>query len=181
MNAYSAACTRTSDGHKLLYFGLDKNKDNGTNDAGFWFPPGRRELRCQRRPGTRPLTKASTRSATSLDRRRVLALRGVAAIGTATAYRWDGTTPLVQIASAVAPLWGLQEQPGRRFPLRDDQLGAQAIQLGNITTPWLTSDATLGVAQQSCPPNFFEGRNRPYRRVRDNWRHRAVVLPARVH
>ena len=36
MNAYSAAYTAPN-GDKILYFALEKNKDNGTNNAAFWF------------------------------------------------------------------------------------------------------------------------------------------------
>jgi hypothetical protein len=52
MNAYSASYTRTSDGHKILYFGLEKNKDNGTNNAGFWFLQG--DASCDAPAGTHP-------------------------------------------------------------------------------------------------------------------------------
>src|SRR5262245_43344075 len=39
MNAYTASYT-ASNGDKIMYFGLEKNKDNGTNDVGFWFLQG---------------------------------------------------------------------------------------------------------------------------------------------
>ena len=39
MNAYAAAYTATT-GDRVVYFGMEKNKDVGTNNVGFWFLQG---------------------------------------------------------------------------------------------------------------------------------------------
>ena len=77
-------------------------------------------------------------------------------VGNITAYRWNGTTPLVQIASAAAPLGDCKNNLGSDALCATTNSGAKAFN-GNITTPWLTSDATLKVGNTVVPPDFFEG------------------------
>jgi hypothetical protein len=151
MNAYSAAFTRSSDGHKFLYFGLEKNKDNGTNDAGFWFLQG--DANCDASGGGHP----PFTGVHSLGDILIVAEYSTGGgVGNITAYRWDGTTPLVQIASAVAPLGDCKNNTGADALCATTNSGAKAFN-GNITTPWLTSDATLKVGNTVVPPDFFEG------------------------
>ncbi|MGN6431029.1 MAG: hypothetical protein ACTHNB_09920 [Gaiellaceae bacterium] len=37
MNAYVVQYTNPADGHKIFYFGVERNVSNGTNDVGVWF------------------------------------------------------------------------------------------------------------------------------------------------
>ncbi len=37
MNAYVTQYTNPADGHKIFYFGVERNVSNGTNDVGVWF------------------------------------------------------------------------------------------------------------------------------------------------
>ena len=153
MNAYSAAFTRTSDSHKFLYFGLEKNKDNGTNDAGFWFLQG--DANCDASGGGHP---AWTGAHTPGDVLIVAEYSTGGGIGNITAYRWDPTvaTNLSQISTAVAPLGDCKNNLGSDALCATTNSGAKAFNT-NITTPWLTADATLGVGNTVVPPDFFEG------------------------
>jgi hypothetical protein len=151
MNAYSASYTRTSDGHKILYFGLDKNKDNGTNDAGFWFLQG--DASCDAPAGTHPNFTGTHRLGDVLV---VAEYSRGGGVGNITAYRWDGVTPLVQIATAGPGLADCKTKAANDALCGTTNSGAKQFN-GNITTPWLTSDATLGVGNTVVPPDFFEG------------------------
>ena len=140
-------------GDKIIYFGLEKNKDNGNNNVGFWFLQGNAELR--RRPAGHVTWTGRTWSATSWScpssptaaasahhrlpvGRRCNAARSIAARGTRPAT-----------ASATSASSG--------HDLCDHQLGATPVQRNNTSRPWLTADATLGVGHTIVPPDFFEG------------------------
>jgi len=152
MNAYSASYTQTSNGHKLLYFGLEKNKDNGTNDAGFWFLQG--DSTCDASGGGHPNFTGSNHHIGDIL---VVAeySRG-GGVGNITAYRWDGTTPLVQIANLGVGLADCKTQLAETAICGTTNSGANQFN-GNITTSWRTSDATLNVGNTVVPPDFFEG------------------------
>jgi len=146
MNAYSSSYTRTSDGHKILYFGLDKNKDNGTNDAGFWFLQGDASCEVTATSGAHPSFDGVHRIGDVLV---VAEYSRGGGVGNITAYRWDGVTPLVQIANAGVGLADCKTKLGNDDLCGTTNSGAKQFN-GNITTPWLTSDATLGSATPSC-------------------------------
>ncbi len=153
MNAYSASYTRTSDGHKILYFGLDKNKDNGTNDAGFWFLQGDANCAVTSTSGAHPSFTGTHRLGDVLV---VAEYSRGGGVGNITAYRWDGVTPLVQIANATVGLADCKTKLGGDDLCGTTNSGAKQFNT-NINTPWLTSDATLGVGNVVVPPDFFEG------------------------
>lgn len=153
MNAYSASYTRTSDGHKILYFGLDKNKDNGTNDAGFWFLQGDASCAVTSTSGAHPSFTGTHKLGDVLV---VAEYSRGGGVGNITAYRWDGVTPLVQIATAGVGLADCKTKAGNDALCGTTNSGAKQFNT-NITTPWLTSDATLGVGNTVVPPDFFEG------------------------
>ncbi len=48
MNAYAASYTSAAGDH-IIYFGMEKNTDNGVNDVGFWFLQG--NANCAGKPG----------------------------------------------------------------------------------------------------------------------------------
>lgn len=153
MNAYSAAYTRTSDGHKILYFGLEKNKDNGTNDAGFWFLQG--NANCDASGGGHP---PFTGTHVAGDVLVVAEYSSGGGVGNITAYRWDPTsaTNLTQIATAGVGLADCKGHVAGDALCATTNSGARQFN-GNISQPWLTSDATLGVGDTVVPPDFFEG------------------------
>jgi len=153
MNAYSAAYTRTSDSHKILYFGLEKNKDNGTNDAGFWFLQG--NANCDASGGGHP---PFTGTHTPGDVLVVAEYSSGGGVGNITAYRWDPTaaTNLTQIATAGVGLADCKGHSAGDALCATTNSGARQFN-GNISQPWLTSDATLGVGDTVVPPDFFEG------------------------
>ncbi len=153
MNAYSGSYTRTSDGDKILYFGLDKNKDNGTNDAGFWFLQGDANCAVTSTSGAHPSFTGGHKLGDVLV---VAEYSRGGGVGNITAYRWDGVTPLVQIANAGPGLADCKTKAALDDLCGTTNSGAKQFNT-NITTSWLTSDATLGVGHTVVPPDFFEG------------------------
>ena len=100
MNAYVGRRIRdVGTGDKIMYFGLEKNKDNGTNDVGFWFLQGNANCTASERRA-RDLDRDATRSGDVLV---VSEFTNGGGVSNITAYRWvGGSNPLPQIASAVA-------------------------------------------------------------------------------
>jgi hypothetical protein len=74
-----------------------------------------------------------------------------------TAYRWvGGANPLVQIAQALGNGGDCKSALAGDTICATTNSGTKPFNT-NITTPWLTSDATLGVGNTVVPPDFFEG------------------------
>jgi hypothetical protein len=178
MNAYVLSYTNPANGHKIFYFGLDKNKDNGTNDVGFWFLQN--GAACSAPSGHLNFQGAHQDGDTLV----VSEFTGGGGVSTIKAFRWA--------AAATGPLAGdggcidSNDNPNPKaggcdgLPIATgadcktsgggDALCAttnascttagQPCSLpfkGNVTTPWLTADATLGVGHTVVPPDFFEG------------------------
>ena len=147
MNAYAAAVTAPN-GDKLMYFGLEKNKDNGTNDVGFWFLQG--DASCAAPSGHKDFIGTHAIN----DVLVVSEFTNGGGVSNITAYRWvGGTNPLVQIGTA----------GDCKGSLANDNMcattnsGTKQFNT-KLATPWLSSDATLGVGRnQIVPPDFFEG------------------------
>ena len=153
MNAYSASYTRDSDGDKILYFGLEKNKDNGTNNAGFWFLQG--DASCTDTGGGSGSSFSGTHRLG--DVLVVAEYSTGGGVGNITAYRWvGGSNPLVQIANAGPGLADCKTKAGLDNLCGTTNSGAKQFNT-SITTEWLTADATLGVGRTVVPPDFFEG------------------------
>jgi len=155
MNAYAAAYTNPTvdsvDGthHKLLYFGMEKNKDNGTNDVGFWFLQG--NASCSAPSGHKTWDGLHTLG----DVLVVSEFTNGGGVSNITAYRWvGGTNPLTQIGTAGDCKGSL----GSDALCATTNSGTKAFNTA-IDTPWLTADATLGVGKTGkvVPPDFFEG------------------------
>src|SRR5262249_54866583 len=85
MNAYAASYTDPSSGHKILYFGLDKNKDNGNNNVGFWFLQG--TASCASQPSGSTEWKGTHKDGDVLVVSEFTSGGGVSGIA---AYRWAG-------------------------------------------------------------------------------------------
>ena len=184
MNAYVLAYTR-ADGHKLFYFGLEKNKDNGTNDVGFWFLQS--GASCSKPTSGSGLN--FTGGHVNGDTLVVSEFSGGGGVSTIKAFAWA--------AAASGPLSGdggcidSHGNPDPSVTLFGEKgcnnkpiaTGADCKKTGggdslcattnakctdatkacslpwndNVTTKWLTSDATLGVGATVVPPDFFEG------------------------
>ena len=100
MNAYAASYTipagQDNPGDKVLYFAMEKNKNNGTNDVGFWFLQG--DASCSAPSGHKNWTGSPHTVGDVLVVSEFSSGGGVSSI---FAYKWvGGSTPLVQIAAA---------------------------------------------------------------------------------
>jgi hypothetical protein len=154
MNAYAAAYT-AANGDKIIYFGMDKNKNNGSNNVGFWFLQG--NANCVSGGGSTDWSGQHTVG----DVLVVSEFSNGGGVSTALAYKWvGGANPLVLFGSGgdckIAPVGS------------DDAICATTNAFGttppsslpwnqNVTTKWRTADATLGVGTTVVPPDFFEG------------------------
>ena len=154
MNAYAAAYTNAN-GEKILYFGMEKNKDNGTNNVGFWFLRG--SANCASAGGS--VTWSGLHQVG--DVLVVSEFTSGGGVSTITAYRWvGGSTPLVPFGQGgdckTAPTGqtdSLCATTNAKGPTGAGNLPWNA----SVTTKWKTSDATLGVGNTVVSPDFFEG------------------------
>lgn len=147
MNAYAASYT-AANGDKIMYFGMEKNKDNGTNNVGFWFLQG--NANCSS-PGGNTAWSGAHQVGDVLVVSEFSSGGGVSEI---LAYKWvGGTNPLVLFGSG----------GDCKVSSATDSICATTNATGtsqwntNVTTKWLTADATLGVGNTVVPPDFFEG------------------------
>ena len=162
MNAYSAVYIDPSSGDKIIYFGLEKNKDNGTNNAAFWFLQG--DASCSSAGGAEDFS-GNHQNGDVLVTSAFSSGGGVSSI---LVFRWaGGANGCIDSNPAAAP--ACDQQPiASGADCKDvsgstlhnvcatTNSGAKAT-TGNITVPWLTADATLGVGHTVVPPDFFEG------------------------
>lgn len=163
-NAYSAAYA-ASNGDKIMYFALEKNKDNGTNNAGFWFLQG--DANCVS-TGSAVNFSGNHRNGDILITSAFTSGGGVSSI---LVFRWaGGATGCIDSDPSAAPACDQQPigsggdcktSPTAGTPPVDTicattNSGTLASN-GNIAVPWLTADATLGVGNTVVPPDFFEG------------------------
>jgi hypothetical protein len=157
MNAYAASYKipvgQPNAGDTVLYFGLEKNKDNGTNDVGFWFLQA--PASCS---SSGPAQNFTGSPHTVGDVLVVSEFTSGGGVSNITAYRWvGGQNPLVQFASASGNGGDCKTASGLDVLCATTNSGAHPFNT-TIHTPWLTSDATLGVGHdQIVPPDFFEG------------------------
>jgi hypothetical protein len=164
-NAYSAAYT-ASNGDRLIYFGLEKNKDNGNNNAGFWFLQG--DANCVSSGGAVNFT-GDHHNGDILVTSAYSAGGGVSSI---LVFRWAGgangcidSDPTAAPACDQQPIGSggdCKTAPTTPPPAPVDTIcgttnSGTLPTNGNITVPWLTADATLGVGNTIVPPDFFEG------------------------
>jgi hypothetical protein len=149
-------------GDKILY-GLDKNKDNGTNNVGFWFLQGK--ANCES-PGGNTAWTGNHQDGDVLVVSEFTRGGGVSGI---SAYRWaGGASGCVDSKDNPNPKTGgcnelaiesggdCKEEEEKDAICATTNSGTLAFN-GNIKTKWLTSDATLGVGHTVVPPDFFEG------------------------
>ena len=158
MNAYAASYTAAS-GDKLIYFGLDKNKDNGDNNVGFWFLQGNAD--CDATNGTATWSGAHTNG----DVLVVSEFTNGGGVSGITAYQWSGgANGCIDRPGNATACDGLSFGQGTdcKTSSAPDNIcattnsGTTAWNT-NVTTQWLTADATAGVGHTVVPPDFFEG------------------------
>jgi hypothetical protein len=165
MNAYSAAYKATN-GDTLIYFGFEKNKDNGTNNAGFWFLQG--DANCVSSGPATDFTGAHHNG----DVLVTTAYSSGGGVSSILVFRWAGgangcidSNPTVAPACDQQPIGSggdCKTAPTTPPPAPVDTICATTNSgtlptNTNITVPWLTDDATLGVGNTVVPPDFFEG------------------------
>jgi hypothetical protein len=156
MNTYAAQYTipagQTNAGDTVMYFAMEKNKNNGTNDVGFWFLQG--DDNCSAPSGHVNWTGSPHTIGDVLVVSEFSSGGGVSSI---FAYRWvGGSNPLVQIAAASGGASDCKSAGAGDTICATTNSGAKQFNT-NITTPWKTADASLGVGNTIVPPDFFEG------------------------
>jgi len=164
-NAYSAAYT-VSGGDRIMYFAMEKNKDNGNNNAGFWFLQG--EANCVS-TGSAVNFTGTHRNGDILVTSAFTSGGGVSSI---LAFRWaGGANGCIDSNPSAAPACDQQPigsggdckvAPTTPPPAPVDTICATTNSgtlptNTNVTVPWLTADATLGAGNTVVPPDFFEG------------------------
>jgi hypothetical protein len=158
MNAYAAQYIDPVSGDQIMYFGMDKNKDNGNNNVAFWFLQN--DASCVSPGGAVNFTGAHVDG----DVLVVSAFTNGGGVSNIDAYRWDGDDNCIDNPANPATCDGLAIGSGgdcKAAPLLDDVCATTNSgpieENDNITTSWLTSDATLGVGHTVVTTDFFEG------------------------
>jgi hypothetical protein len=158
MNAFAAQFIDPVTGDQIMYFGLEKNKDNGNNNVAFWFLQN--NVSCVSPGGNTPFTGVHADGDTLV----VSAFTNGGGVSNINAYRWDANdncidNPILAGACDGKPI-------GSGGDCKANSGGDNICATTNsgpleendsITTTWLTSDATLGVGHTVVPTDFFEG------------------------
>jgi hypothetical protein len=156
MNAYSAAYTDPTSSHQFLYFGMERNSNNGDANVAFWFLQG--DADCSSPKGN----VAWSGHHTDGDILIVSAFTNGGGVSTINAYRWndpDGSGPTVGSLGTTSVANGADCSS----TLAGDSIcattnGSPSPGLNHsITTPWQTSNATDNVGHTLQPSEFFEG------------------------
>jgi len=158
MNAY-AGSYKAANGDRIIYFGLDKNKDNGNNNVGFWFLQG--DANCDASSGTQTWSGSHTDG----DVLVVSEFTNGGGVSGITAYQWaGGANGCIDSDGDSDRCDGLSFGQGGdcKASLGQDNICATTNSgptpwNTNVTTKWPTADATLGVGTTVVPPDFFEG------------------------
>jgi hypothetical protein len=161
MNTYAAAYTddkgtpATGDDEQFLYFGLERNGNNGDANVAFWFLQG--EASCDGSNGT----AAWTGHHVDGDVLIVSAFTNGGGVSNITAYRWsdadgEGGTPGFLNTSPVGNGGDCQANLGGDAICATTNGSAAPGLNANITTPWLTSNGT-NLGHTLAPSEFFEG------------------------
>ena len=156
VNAYAAQFI-ADDGDQILYFGLEKNVDNGSNNVAFWFVQN-------------PASCSSTGGAVDFEGAHadgdvlvVSAFTNGGGVSNIDAYRWDGTDDCIDNPDNPATCDGAPIGSGGDCKANSggDEICATTnsgpIEENDaITTAWLTANGT-SVGHTVVPPDFFEG------------------------
>ncbi len=152
VNAYATLFEDGDD--RILYFGLEKDVDNGTNNVGLWLMQDP-DVECSSTGGAVPFTGNHVAGDIFL----VSAFTNGGGVANITAYQW--TDDLDGDGTADDP--GLDPDP---FAISGDCLDAAAagaddrlcavVNGETITMPWRTADSSV-INAAKVSPNFFEG------------------------
>jgi hypothetical protein len=151
MNSYAASYAPTG-GDEVLYFGLERNGNNGAANVGFWFLQDD-SVDCESPGGNTPFTGSHVDG----DILVVSEFTNGGVVSTIVVYRWndpdgDGFDPNFGDTAVVSGADCRRTNPPA--PLDDD--ACATVNLVSITTPWLTVDKTT-VAHTLVAREFFEG------------------------
>jgi len=157
MNAY-AAQYQAADGDRLMYFGLEKNVDNGNNNVAFWFLKDG-TVDCSSAGGAVDFTGTHKDG----DVLVVSAFTNGGGVSNIDAYRWNETDSCIDNPDEPGACDDLPIASGgdcKAAPLLDDicattNSGADE-ENDDITTKWKTANGAA-VGNTVVPPDFFEG------------------------
>jgi hypothetical protein len=152
-NAYAVAYTDPVSGDSILYFGMERNSNNGDANVAFWFlQDATADCTAPDGPGSTPWSGNHQDG----DVLVVSAFTKGGDVSTVNAYRWNGgaggslgTTPVASGGDCTAT-----NPPA---PLGD--ASCATANKANITTPWLTNNngKTSGLGHTLLTGEFFEG------------------------
>jgi len=163
MNAYAVAYTddhgtvSTADDEQFMYFGLERNSNNGDANVAFWFLQG--GASCDPTNGT------ATWSGNHADGDLLIvsAFTNGGGVSGITAYRWtdtDGSGPIAGFLDTSNPAanGGDCNTAAGGDPICATTNGSAAPGLNAaITTPWQTANTDNNVGNTLQPSEFFEG------------------------
>jgi len=159
VNAYAAQFI-DDNGDQILYFGLEKNVDNGNNNVAFWFVQN--PASCSSTGGAVDFSGAHADG----DVLVVSAFTNGGGVSNIDAYRWDADDDCIDNPLNPATCDGLPIGSGgdcKALSSGDpsDSICATTNSGPNeendaITTAWLTANGT-SVGHTVVPPDFFEG------------------------
>lgn len=155
MNAYSVAYTDPNTGHQVLYFGMERNGNNGDANVAFWFLQG--NLSCSTASGTMPFSGNHHDG----DILVVSAFTNGGGVSGINAYRWTGgatgslnTTPIATGGDCKATTAPTGDNICATTNGGDVTKGEFN---GPITTQWQTANTADGLDHKLQPSEFFEG------------------------
>ena len=159
MNGYAAQYVDPATGDRIIYFGLDKNVDNGNNNVGFWFFRG--QVGCESDGGAVDFSGAHQDG----DVLVVSAFTNGGGVSNITAYQWNGgcidnpspQTPAACDGLAIGNGGDCKVAPtGATDSVCATTNSGPNEENDNITTAWLTANGST-VGHTVVPPDFFEG------------------------
>jgi hypothetical protein len=159
MNGYAAQYIDPGTGDRIMYFGLDKNVDNGNNNVGFWFFRG--EVGCESPGGSVDFSGEHQDG----DVLVVSAFTNGGGVSNITAYQWNGgcidnpspQTPAACDGLAIGNGGDCKVAPtGTTDSICATTNSGPNEENDAITTAWLTANAGA-VGHTVVPPDFFEG------------------------
>jgi hypothetical protein len=160
MNAYAVAYTNpVPDGngkkHQILYFGLERNGNNGDANVAFWFLQG--NANCDTSNGTAGWTGNHLDGDVLI----VSAFTNGGGVSGITAYRWSDADGPGGVAGFLNPNpvgngGDCQGASGLDAICATTNGSAAPGLNAAITTPWLTANGTT-VGNSLAPSEFFEG------------------------
>jgi uncharacterized repeat protein (TIGR01451 family) len=143
LNAYSTAYRDPTTNHLILYFGMERNSNNGDADIGMWFLKDN-SVACSSSGGTTTFTGNHQDG----DLLMVTEFTNGGAVGSVKAYRWNGSATTGSLGTTPVATGGKCSDAGT---------GDTACAMTNaaaITPPWPAPDKNGGSLD---PFEFFEG------------------------